>query len=209
MFLIYGTRTARIKRYKHEQQPCKDCASYDMQVKVYRQYYHAFFIPIVPIGDKHTEIRCNCCGAPMMLTVVKQHYEKSTRTPFYLYTSLILLASAIALVIYANLNTQKEKRLFIANPQTDDVYTIRIDENYSKFYFFLRVLDVRDDTIVVCRNKKQYYRFVNKLDNDDSFIQGEENRYSREELKDMLERGIINAVTREYSAKSGFDRMEY
>ncbi len=208
MFLIYGTRTARIKKYLHEQQHCKACGGYDMQVKVYRKYYHAFFIPVLPVGDKHVEIRCNSCGTPMMLMTIKQHYEKTTRTPFYLYTAPILLACAILMGIYANINTQKEKKLFIAHPQVGDIYTIRTDEHQSRTYFFLRVIDIRGDTVVTCRNKMDYYRFARKLDDNDYFVTDKEILYTKEQLKQMLEKMIINAVKRDYDNDDGFNRIE-
>ncbi len=81
MFIIHGKQTARIKKYTDNHQVCQNCKSLDLEVKVYRDYYQLFFIPIFPVGIKSVVIKCNNCREPMRLEAVKKHYEEVTKTP--------------------------------------------------------------------------------------------------------------------------------
>jgi hypothetical protein len=66
----------------------------------------------------------------------------------------------IVTIVFANINTQKEKALFIADPKAGDVYRIRKDVNDSTYYYFLRVARVQKDTVIVYPNILQYFGFI-------------------------------------------------
>ena len=208
MFVIYGRRTARIKKYTENQQACQSCKTYDLYIKVYRDYYHLFFIPLFPVGDKTVKIRCNNCGEPMRLETIQKHYESISRTPFYLFTFPILFAGLIIILVNANLNTQKEKALFVDNPKVGDVYRIRKDENNKTTYYFLRLVRISGDTVVAYHNNLEYNGFISKLNDDDFFVKDEELYFLKPELKQMLEKMEINSVDRNYGDYEGFNRIK-
>ena len=206
MFIIYGRRTATIKKYTENHQACQSCKSFDLAVKVYRDYYHLFFIPVIPVGVKTVKIRCNSCGEPMRNESLQHQYEESTRTPFYLFTFPILFAGLILLFINANLNTQKEKAKFVADPKAGDVYKIRKDENNSTTYYFLRLVRINADTVVAYHNNLEYHGFVSRLNDDDYFVKDEELFFTKSELKQMLDKAEIISVDRDYGNYEGFAR---
>lgn len=208
MFVIYGRRTARIKKYTDNQQACQNCKTFDLDVKVYRDYYHLFFIPVFPVGDKSVKIRCNNCGEPMRLETIQKHYESVSKTPFYLFTFPILFAGLIIILVNTNLNTQKEKALFVDNPKVGDVYRIRNDENNKTIYYFLRLVRISGDTIVAYHNNLEYGGFISKLNDDDFFVKDEELYFLKPELKQMLEKMEINSVDRNYGDYEGFNRIK-
>ena len=208
MFVIYGRRTARIKKYTENQQACQSCKTFDLDIKVYRDYYHLFFIPVFPVGDKTVKIRCNNCGEPMRLETIQKHYESISRTPFYLFTFPILFAGLIIILVNANLNTQKEKALFVDNPKVGDVYRIRKDENNKTTYYFLRLVRISGDTVVAYHNNLEYNGFISKLNDDDFFVKDEELYFLKPELKQMLEKMEINSVDRNYGDYEGFNRIK-
>lgn len=208
MLLLYGRRTARIKKYTDNEQSCKSCGVFDLDIKVYRDYYHLFFIPFFPVGDKTVKIRCNNCGQPIRSETLQNHYENISSTPIYLYALPILFAGLIAILINANINTQKEKSAFVENPKVGDVYTIRKDDNNSTSYFFLKLIEVRGDTIVAYHNNLEYHGFVTELNNDDFFVKDEELYFTKSELKQMLENMEINSVERKYGDEKGFKRIK-
>ncbi len=208
MFLIYGRRTARIKKHTDNQQACQSCKIFDLDVKVYRDYYHLFFIPVFPVGDKVVKIRCNNCGEPSRLETTQRHYESISKTPFYLFMFPILFAGLIIILVNANLNTQKEKALFVDNPEVGDVYRIRKDENNKTTYYFLRLVRISGDTIVAYHNNLEYGGFISKLNDDDFFVKDEELYFLKPELKQMLEKGEINSVDRDYGDYEGFNRIK-
>ena len=208
MLIFYGRRTARIKKFTDNQQSCKSCGAFDLDVRVYRDYYHLFFIPVFPVGDKTVKIKCHKCGEPIRLDSLQRHYESISRTPIYLYATPILFAGLIAILINANLNTQKEKAQFIANPQVGDVYTIRKDEDNSTTYYFLRLVKIKGDTVIAYHNNLEYRGFVTKLNSDDFFVKDEDLYFLKSELKQMLDKMEINSVERNYDDEEGFNRIK-
>ena len=206
MFVIYGRRTARIKKYIDTQQSCRSCGVFDLD-RVYRDYYHIFFIPVLPGAHKAVKIRCNNCGQPMRLDSLEKHYESLSKTPLYLCAMPILLAGLIIVFIIGNLYTQKEKAAFVANPKVGDVYLIRKDENSSTNYFFLRLINIRGDTVIAYHNNLEYHGFVTKLNADDFFLKDQELLFTKQELKQMLDKMEINSVERNYGDAEGFNRI--
>jgi zinc-ribbon family len=208
MFVIYGRRIARIKRYTDNRNYCKSCNSFDLNVKVYKEYFHIFFIPFFPTGDKTVKIACNSCREPYRVATVQKEYERTTKTPFYLYSGLILIGSLILLIVNANIRTQKEKAKFVENPKVGDVYRIRKDENNSTSYYFLRVKQIIDDTILAYHNNLVYDGFITKLNDDDFFVKEEELVFTKKELSEMLDKDEINSVERNYGSDEGFNRIK-
>ena len=208
MLILYGRRTARIKKYIDNQQCCKNCGVFDLDVRVYRDYYHLFFVPVFPVGDKSVQIRCNNCGEAVRVDSLQKHYEGLSRTPIYLYTVPILFAGLVAILINANLSTQKEKKAYVDNPKVGDVYRIRKDENNSTTYYFLRLVSIKGDTVVAYHNNLEYNNFITKLNDDDFFVKDEELYFTKDELKQMLDKMEINSVERNYGDYEGFNRIK-
>lgn len=208
MFVIYGKRTARIKRYTDNHQACQSCKAFDLDVKVYRDYYHLFFIPVIPVGDKKVEIRCKSCGEPTKLEAIKNHYHKISKTPFYLFTLPILFAGLILVLVNTNLNTKKEKANFVANPKVGDVYRIRKEKNNKTSYYFLRLIRITGDTVVAYHNNLEYSGFISKLNEDDFFVKKEKLYFLKPDLKQMLDKMEINSVDRDYGDYQGFNRIK-
>ena len=208
MFVLYGRRTLRIKKYTDNRHYCKSCNSFDLNVKVYKQYFHIFFIPFFPTGDKTVKIFCNSCGEPFRVEAVQKEYESKTRNPVYLYSGLILIAGLILLIVNANIRTQREKVKFVENPKVGDVYGIRKDENNSTSYYFLRVSQITGDTVFAYHNNLVYSGFISTLNDDDFFVKEEEMIFTKKGLKEMLDKDEINSVERNYGASSGFNRIK-
>jgi hypothetical protein len=208
MFIIYGARTARIKNYVDNSHCCKICGVFDLTIKVYRKYYHVFFIPVIPIEEKTSTIRCNNCGEPLRSDKIQRHYENISKTPIYLYTMPILFALPFVIGIMANINSRRENKEFIEKPQLGDVYTIRKSENDSIKYYFLRITDIHGDTIVANQNSIKYSNFVSKLDSSDYFIRNEKLIFTKRDLKQMLDKEEINSVDRNYGDVEGFNRVK-
>jgi hypothetical protein len=208
MILIYGRRTARIKKYTENHQACKSCKTFDLNVKVYRDYYHIFFIPIFPAGLKSVKIICNNCKEPNGLQSLHRHYENISRTPIYLYTLPIVFVCLFVFLINANLNKQKEKSFFVENPQVGDIYLIRNENNNKPSYYFLRLIRINGDTVVAYHSNLEYSSFVYKLNDEDFFVRNEDLYFLKPELREMLERNEINSVERVYDDAEGFNRIK-
>ena len=208
MFIILGRRTLRIKKFTDHRNYCKSCNSFDLNVKVYKEYFHIFFIPVFPTEDKSVKIVCNNCGDPYLVDTLQKDYERSTKNPIYLYSGLILLVFLVVLIVNENIKTQKEKSKFIENPKAGDVYLIRKDDNNSTSYYFLRVTEINGDTIFVYHNNFAYNGFITKFNNDDFFDKKDELIFTKKDLKEMLANDEINSVKRNYGNNEGFNRIK-
>ncbi|MDF2188817.1 zinc ribbon domain-containing protein [Paraflavitalea sp. CAU 1676] len=196
MFIIYGQRKLRIKRYTEHNERCSHCATFDMTVSVYHGYFHLFFIPFWPISDRTSSIQCNNCGRGARIDSLQYQYERQTRKPFYLYTGLILIGSLVAWIAVANHNTQKEKRAFVLSPRAGDIYTMRHDSANTVQYYFLKVSAVKGDSVMLNHGAYMYTGFVSSPDSKDYFVEDIEYGLTKQALLQMLEEDKINGVTR-------------
>lgn len=207
LFKMHGRRTARIKKHTESQDQCKNCKSFDLEIKVYRDYYHFILIPFVPVGDKTAMIYCNQCGEGLRTETIRRHYEKITRTPFWLYSGLILVGLLIVSIVFANLFEQKQKAAYVAHPKVGDVYEIRQEKNSLTTYYFLRITGVNSDSVFFIRNNLEYLFYPSKFDDTDFFNEDDQAGYARKDLKLMLDNGSINTVKRGYDSDDGFHRI--
>lgn len=208
MFIIFGRRTARIKKYTENREYCRNCHSFDLSVFVYKEYFHIFFLPIFSFGPKTAKIYCNNCVQPFRNYSTQTHYENIARTPIYLYSGLILFVTLILVIINLNIKTQKEKAKFIESPKIGDVYRMRKIEKNSTSYYFLRISRIKDDTVFTYHNNFIYGGFITGLSEDDFFVKNEELIFTKKELKELLGKGEINSVERHYTDSEGFNRIK-
>jgi zinc-ribbon family len=208
MFLIHGRRKIRVKKYSYHQAPCDNCKALDIEVEVYKEYFHIFFIPVFPVMEKSTKMRCNNCGQVIRISAVEKHFEGITRNPIYLYSGLILVAGLIVTAIFTIRHTQNEEAAFIASPKIDDVYLMYSKEKTKTPYYFLQVSRINGDSVAVKHNKMMYSSFVSKFDNKDYFMEYEEIVFTKQALKKMLDDDEIRSVKRDYNSSTGFFRSE-
>jgi hypothetical protein len=208
MFVIHGRRIIRVRKYSDNQHFCKSCGSNNLIVRIYRQYFHVFFIPFFPTGIKSSHIHCGACGEPLRNEAIQNQYESNAGRPFYLYAGPLLVGGLILWLVIANILTQKEKAKFVDDPKVGDVYQIRKSENNTTYYYFLRVTQITGDTVIVCRNSMLYTRYISRLINEDFFVREDTLSVTKSGLKKMLDNGDINAVERNYDDSEGFNRMQ-
>jgi hypothetical protein len=207
MFVIYGRKASCIKKTFDHIGTCTSCNAVGLNVNVYKKYFHIFWIPFFPYGAKEFEVHCHTCGKANNYNDRVKHFAAITRTPIYLFSGLLLVAGLVVWMIFVNQRTQRDKALFIANPQVGDVYTLRQDFNDTTQYTFLRVARIEGDSVFAYPNQYRYFSFTSRLDETDAFLELELG-YTRQELKGLLESGEINGVDRQYGDEEGFNRIK-
>jgi hypothetical protein len=135
---------------------------------------------------------------------LQKQYSESARNPFFLYSGLILIAGLVTFLFFYIEADRKEKIKFVAAPEVGDVYGIRKDGDY----YFLRLSQIKGDTVFAYHSNLVYTRFVSKMDNSDYFVKDEEMTFTKKQLKEMLEKNEINDVERGYSDYEGFNRIK-
>jgi hypothetical protein len=196
MILLYGKRSIRIKKYTDNTHACPSCRAFDLDVSVYKSYYHLFFIPFFPSWEKYASITCNACEYHFSDQAIEKEYEDKSKSPVYLYTGPILIALLILFMINANLRSQKRKADYVAQPQTGDIYRIRDDKGSATSYYFLRIVRISGDSVFIQHNHLIYTGFVVSMRKEDYFEEEEELIYTKADIKKMLEEGAINDVER-------------
>jgi hypothetical protein len=208
MFVYHGRKVAKIKEFTDNTQYCTSCKSFDLRIKVFREYYHVYLIPIIPIGDNVIDIRCNQCQAPILLESLKKEYAKKAKAPVYLYSLFILFGLLLAWVIYAEQNDKNNTIRFVADPKAGDVYIIKREQTGATSWSFLKAASVAGDTVLVYHNSLEYSGYVSKFNSEDYFESGEKLYYTKKELKQFLDKGEILEVKRGYGEEEGFNRFK-
>ena len=161
----------------------------------------------MPIGKKQFDVRCVNCGDDTRSENIVKKYAKRAKTPVYLFSALILAAGIGAYWIYWNSSNQKNRAEYVANPKVGDVYTISEPRNDGTAYYFLRVADIKGDTVMAIHSSLEYNYFVNYMVGDDHFVKEDTSLYVRKRLQGMLENGEIYMVRRDYGKGSGFNQI--
>ncbi|MFM7023731.1 MAG: hypothetical protein ACKOXB_12215 [Flavobacteriales bacterium] len=206
MFLVYGTRRARIKKFKDAHEVCGSCNAIGVEVSVYRDVAHCCVIPIFPIGENIVTARCLSCGKPVYFNT--SHYQKTIKAPFFAYSFLILLAAFILLFVKIGYDNEKEKEAFFNDPKVGDVYAIRKNGNNETSFYFFRLASVKKDAISVYMNTSSYSGYVSDLWDGDYFVKELELTFPRSKFKEMLDKGEIYSIERDYKLEAGFNRIK-
>ena len=193
----------RIKKYDDYHIKCANCGSDGQRFSVYQDYFHLFFIPMFPLGKKTIQSVCLKCNDHFN-EEKKAHYLSITKTPFYLYTGLILLAWLIISLVISIKNDRKQTAEYVANPMINDVYLIREGEGKERTYYFLKIKNIDADTVELLHSYFEYYRYISNMSDSDYFVNDEVLRISKSDLKGYLEKGNINVVQRNYGKSSRF-----
>jgi hypothetical protein len=207
MFIIRGRRTLRIKKFTYHQHSCTSCYTYNLSIKVYREYFHICFVPIHPVGYNIIKMQCKHCGEPVRSMAIEKQYEQ-VRAPFYLYSGFILFIGMIVGAFITSTTIEQEKEQFIASPKVGDVYIVKKKDSSTTNYYFLRVHHIVDDTVLTYHNSFVYNQYVSKLVDGDYFMKEEEMAFPKAELKTMLNDGEIAEVQRNYDDSKGFNRIK-
>ena len=160
--IIYGVRSPEILSEQSTTAECPNCNTKgSTKFIVFSRHAHVFWIPIFPAG-KFGGSHCMHCDHFLedkeMPTEIKREFDlikQTTRIPIWQFAGLILIVCAIL----ANLiNTELDKNRaekYLTAPLAGDIYEYTLDDDsYSTF----KVMEVKDDSVLVCPNEYVVYR---------------------------------------------------
>lgn len=202
--IIFGTRNKKIKEYEDELLVCEFCGKPGLKFSVYRHCVHVFWIPVFPVGSKSIECTCGNCGAQCAGAGKKNGYLSRTGTPAYMFTIFIFLFVLIIVASVLNIHNGRKKIEYINDPKPGDVYLIRDEGGNVLKYYFLKVEAVNEESVIVYHNVMTYDKFVTKMAPQDYFVTDDETEIFKEDLKEYLDKGIINSAKRNYGSSSNF-----
>jgi hypothetical protein len=208
MLIYHGTKTARIKKFTDNQQHCPKCKAFDLSIEIFSDYYHAYFIPIIPVGDKTVKIRCKSCEEPYRSEKLERKYANSISAPFYLYSLVILCIGLICVFAINHLNNQKKHRQYIDKPKINDVYLIKNSRRNFSSYYFYKIVAINKDSFSILHSRYEYLESPSNMSEKDYFIKADTLRFSKNEIRNMSDSAIINSIQRDFDEATGFNRIK-
>lgn len=206
--MIKGKNTVTIKRYKDYQHKCPSCGMYDLQVSVYKPYFHIFFIPIAPTDVKSSKIVCDHCGHPIRIDSLQKHYESITRIPFYLYSGVIVTVGFIISMFCVSAWASYKCSTYSKQPNVGDVFELKSEYKRTyDTYYFLKVNSIKGDTVTFIRNHLLYVNSVLQLDAEDFFDATDTVAISRKTFIEMYQKDDIKMAKRNYDSTTGFYKI--
>lgn len=155
--IIYGTSSKDLGTRKLQGAKCPNCEATEIHAQAVSRYADVFWIPIFPYSKKLFTVCGNCqqvlekkqMPAQMKdkLEMEKHHFK----TPFYLFSGLIIIALLIGFGVYSSNKHDADIAENVKHLATDNVIVFK---EKSKEYSFAKVFEVRNDTIIV--NYGQY-----------------------------------------------------
>jgi len=203
MLLLHGRRKMKIKQYEDKLVGCEECLNLGVRYIVYQEYYHVFFIPVFPFPLKTIKSYCLKCNS--YNEKKSNHYLAKTKTPFYMYSGIILFLCLIVSAFVTAVIDKKVEKEYIYNPKPGDVYCLRNKHNNTTSYYLLKVRSIKLDTIELIQNAYMYSMIPNEMDTSDYFISNEYYQILKPDLINKYEAGFINFIRRKYGADNRFN----
>jgi len=125
-----------------------------------------------------------------------------------MYSGILLPILFVAFIVMVRVNTVKMEKEYVANPAIGDVYVINEKEG-DNGYYFMKIKDIRQDSIFLILNAYSYSRYTWKMDREDYFNQFNSALILKGELPKLLDDDIICSVNRDYDESYGFDVEKY
>jgi hypothetical protein len=155
--IIYGTSSKDLGTRKIQGAKCSNCEATEVYVNAISRYADVFWIPIFPYSKKYFSVCKNCeqvLEKKEMSQQLKDKLEMEKhhfKTPFYLFSGLIIIALLIGYGIYAS---SKHDADIAENVSHLEVNNVIVFMEKSKEYSFAKVSEIRNDTIII--NYGQY-----------------------------------------------------
>ena len=201
--IIYGVRTAKVRSGYPGQAPCPNCHnSGTIAYDITQRYFHVFWIPVFPLKKKIVS-GCKSCHfvteLKQMPNVLKEdalRAKSQVRTPFYLFSFLIIIAVGVPFAVY-NINaSSKAPAERINDPKPGDVYSLKEEKDF----YYLKLVSAKPDSLFFIPSVMQYNLKASLKVNtktQDFFNEEMTLGYSRKEIKEMHENNTIRSVTRD------------
>lgn len=207
MFLIHGKQHSQKKISDYSLQ-CLSCKAFDQEIIVNFKYYHLYYIPFLAYGKKEVTIRCKKCGALTERDDIKDEFKKKTKVPLYLYTGAALIAAFITWAVITSTIHNNKEEAFISDPKVGDVYLVQNPGVGKRYFYFMKVYDIVNDTVCIYLNNSTYSRYASGMISQDYFNREEAFGFSKAEIKQMHAKGEIVRIFRNYDTSAGFDREQ-
>lgn len=202
--IIYGTNSKNLGSRKLQGAKCPNCEAVEIHAQAVSSYATVFWIPVFPYRKKYSTVCKNCTQVlkkkempqPLKdkLAMEKGHFK----TPFYLFSGLIILALLIGLAFYLSSQHDKELEKNLANLQSKDIVVFKVA---SKEYSFAEIKNHSNDTIYMHYGNYTYDGYkpseskIEKLKaSETDFFDTETYYFTQKQLDSLYAKGEIAEI---------------
>lgn len=212
--VIYGWSSKKLKQAPFSGKSCSNCENESTLIIVSASYAHVFWIPIFPF-KKSLHIVCPNCkheekakDASEEVKGITKQLKASVKTPWYLFSGLILIALIIGFFTVQGALEQNRYESYLENPKVDDVYTLYDASETSEYKYYLwKVINVKGDSVDVSPTSFQYTYIPKQLDAEDGFYDVYFT-YHKNDILGLFQTDQLKKVIR--GVTEGFDKtIEY
>jgi hypothetical protein len=200
--IVYGTKNKELAK-EIITDKCPNCGTQNsIDMHVFQKYAHVFWIPFFPTGKTGVS-QCDHCKQVLKLkempASLKDDYENIKarfKTPLWMFSGLALVAALVAIGIISEKQKGEKNAKFIHAPVAGDIFEIKTKESQYTLY---KVDEVNGDSVFVRINNYETNKAtgINDLKKKgDSVYSEEAYGFSKNELKQMLEKGEIMDIDR-------------
>ncbi len=192
-----GKQNFRVKRYNEYHQSCKNCKAFELEIEVFMDCFHLYYIPFFSLGNKTIKIYCKNCNEVIQNESLENDYKRKTDTPLYFFTGTVFFTLLFsAAFIYIQYSDKRDLEM-IENPETGDAYVIKRKINDSVYnYSLIKVITINKDTLTVYPNSIEYQTYPYPLKPEDHYVKENKRLLLKSELKDMFKNDKISSIYR-------------
>jgi hypothetical protein len=121
-----------------------------------------------------------------------------------MYTGIILFVGLIIAGVIGNISYQRKKAEYISRPLINDVFLIKQNDNKQTIYYYLKIKNIKSDTVELLHSSLQYNGFVTAMIDSDYFIKDDIYMVLKSDLQRYLDAGMIISIERDYDKMSRF-----
>jgi hypothetical protein len=200
--IFYGTR-AKAMATEVITDKCPNCGTQgSVQIHVFQQYAHIFWIPVFPTVKKGVS-ECSHCKQvlkqkemPSELQLAFKNIKSTIKAPVWMFSGLVILVALIAFTIVDTKNKKEANTKLIANPLPGDILEVKTNGNN---YTLFKIDEIQGDSVILRANKyevdKESGIYKLKIKGDSSYAE-EQLLYNKKELKTMFDKGDILDIDR-------------
>lgn len=157
--IIYGSKGTHLKTERVNNIRCDYCQQQTPHnISVFGRYAYLYWIPFFPMGKKAIS-ECTHCKVTLEKNNMNQQLQTAhdtvkgkTKTPFWYWAGLIILATFIVPSIFSYSQHKKDVQKYIAQPKTNDIIEYKSSaSNYST----LKITNVTADSVYIIANSME------------------------------------------------------
>jgi hypothetical protein len=110
------------------EQPCPKCKNPLALMTAWQRYFHLFWIPTIPY-KKELLFECAECGHAFTdRDVPSKQFKKMVKTPFYMFTGLVLVLLGLGYIAYDTVQADRLVQEFKVSPKSNTVLVVQFPE---------------------------------------------------------------------------------